>query len=85
MLLAAIAQGPAQGLYENEELNEVCRHMNERHWAAQHAQRCSIELFQALFFKARPADDTCRYADAVICQLRGSNGFAVVVPRQVFH
>uniref|UniRef100_A0A5K3F2M3 DIS3-like exonuclease 1 n=1 Tax=Mesocestoides corti TaxID=53468 RepID=A0A5K3F2M3_MESCO len=68
-------------LYEHEELSAICRHMNERHWAAQQAQRSSIELFQALFFRDKPADDVCRYTDAVICQLRGSNGFSVVIPR----
>nr|CUU99529.1 hypothetical transcript [Hymenolepis microstoma] len=70
-----------QELYEHEELDLICKHMNERHWAAQQAQRSSIELFQALFFKAKPEDDPCRYADAVICELRGSNGFSVVVSR----
>ncbi len=71
----------ADELYEHEELAGVCRHMNERHWAAQQAQRASIELFQALFFRDRAADDPCRYADGVICQLRGNNGFSVVIPR----
>lgn len=68
-------------LYEHEELESICRHMNERHWAAQQAQRCSIELFQALFFRGRAADDPCRRAEAIICQLRGNNGFFVVIPR----
>ncbi|VUZ43706.1 unnamed protein product [Hymenolepis diminuta] len=89
VLMAAIKQNTVvnsgsitpQELYEHEELASICRHMNERHWAAQQAQRSSIELFQALFFKAKPEDDPCRYADAVICQLRGSNGFSVVVSR----
>lgn len=87
--MAAIKQNTIVGaeiksqstLYEHEELASICKHMNERHWAAQQAQRSSIELFQALFFKAKPEDDPCRYADAVICQLRGTNGFSVVVSR----
>ncbi len=53
-------------LYEHEELAGVCRHMTERHWAAQQAQRASIELFQALFFRDRAVDDPCRYADMVV-------------------
>ncbi|KAL5971885.1 DIS3-like exonuclease 1 [Taenia solium] len=89
VLLAAIEQStamtitptPPKGLYEHDELVVICRHMNERHWAAQQAQRSSIELFQALFFRDKPVDDTCRYADAIIYQLRGSNGFSVMVPR----
>ena len=90
MLMAAIEQTnvvsniPASSLadlYEHEDLTTICRHMNERHWAAQQVQRNSIELFQALFFRDKAPDDACRYADAVICQLRGSNGFSVVIPR----
>ncbi|KAL5104674.1 DIS3-like exonuclease 1 [Taenia crassiceps] len=89
VLLSAIEQSatatntptPAKGLYEHDELVVICRHMNERHWAAQQAQRSSIELFQALFFRDKPTDDACRYADAIIYQLRGSNGFSVMVPR----
>lgn len=87
--MAAIAKNQTDSpdekdLYEHEELTAVCRHMNERHWAAQRAQRASIELFQALFFRDRSADDPCRNADGIICQLRGSNGFVVNVPRCVF-
>ncbi len=78
---ASSSTAAADELYEHEELAGVCRHMNERHWAAQQAQRASIELFQALFFRDRAADDPCRYADGVICQLRGNNGFSVVIPR----
>ncbi|CDS37889.1 dis3 exonuclease 1 [Echinococcus multilocularis] len=89
VLLAAVEQSTTvtdtptspKGLYEHDELVVICRHMNERHWAAQQAQRSSIELFQALFFRDKPVDDACRYADAVIYQLRGSNGFSVMVPR----
>lgn len=77
----AAAAAARTELYEHEELAAICRHMNERHWAAQQAQRASIELFQALFFRDRPADDACRFAEGVICQLRGTNGFSVIVPR----
>ncbi|VDM19023.1 unnamed protein product [Hydatigera taeniaeformis] len=76
-----IAPTPPKGLCEHDELVVICRHMNERHWAAQQAQRSSIELFQALFFRDKSEDDACRYADAIIYQLRGLNGFSVMVPR----
>ncbi|KAL7056994.1 hypothetical protein AAHC03_019040 [Spirometra sp. Aus1] len=78
---ATAATAARSELYEHEELAAICRHMNERHWAAQQAQRASIELFQALFFRDRPADDACRLAEGIICQLRGTNGFSVIVPR----
>ncbi|KAA3673549.1 DIS3-like exonuclease 1, partial [Paragonimus westermani] len=64
-----------------EQLSVVCRHMNEQHWAAQQVQRASMELFQALFFRHKPEDDPIRRADGIICQLRGSNGFIVLVSR----
>lgn len=79
--IASTALDTTEDLYEHEELASICGHMNERHWAAQQAQRSSIELFQALFFKEKSDDDPCRFADAVICQLRGSNGFSVIVSR----
>ncbi|KAF5406041.1 hypothetical protein PHET_00417 [Paragonimus heterotremus] len=68
-------------LFTPEQLSAVCRHMNEQHWAAQQVQRASMELFQALFFRNKPEDDPIRRADGIICQLRGSNGFIVLVSR----
>ncbi|CAH8447523.1 unnamed protein product [Heterobilharzia americana] len=68
-------------LFSPEELSSICSHMNEQHWAAQQVQRSSLELFQALFFKDKPVDDSSRYADGIICQLRGTNGFVAFVPR----
>ena len=49
---------------------------------AQNAQRDSLELYQTLFFKSRPAEDECHTVDAIIFQLR-SNGVLVLVPRFV--
>ncbi|KAK4472849.1 hypothetical protein MN116_004062 [Schistosoma mekongi] len=74
-------ENKTDGLYSSEELSSVCNHMNEKHWAAQQVQRSSLELFQALFFKDKPVDDPSRYADGIICQLRGTNGFIAFVPR----
>ncbi|KAF7262293.1 hypothetical protein EG68_00470 [Paragonimus skrjabini miyazakii] len=68
-------------LFTPEQLSAVCRHMNEQHWAAQQVQRASMELFQALFFRHKSEHDPIRRADGIICQLRGSNGFIVLVSR----
>ncbi|TGZ63828.1 hypothetical protein CRM22_006707 [Opisthorchis felineus] len=72
--------GP-EHLMPSEELSEICQHMNEQHWSAQQVQRASVELFQALFFKDRAENDPMRIADGIICQLRGNNGFVVLVSR----
>ncbi|CAL8089073.1 unnamed protein product [Calicophoron daubneyi] len=68
-------------LFTSEELSAICQHMNEQHWAAQQVQRSSTELFQALFFRSLPETDPLRRADGIICQLRGDNGFVVLVSR----
>uniref|UniRef100_A0A183BBZ0 Rrp44_S1 domain-containing protein n=1 Tax=Echinostoma caproni TaxID=27848 RepID=A0A183BBZ0_9TREM len=73
--------GTEDSLLTPEELSVLCRHMNEQHWAAQQVQRASVELFQALFFRDRPENDPIRQADGIICQLRGNNGFVVLVSR----
>ncbi|CAH8832647.1 unnamed protein product [Trichobilharzia szidati] len=79
--LAKLSKSEREELFTPEELSRICHHMNEQHWAAQQVQRSSLELFQALFFKDKPIDDPSRYADGIICQLRGTNGFVAFVPR----
>ncbi|CAH8436353.1 unnamed protein product [Schistosoma guineensis] len=79
--LVTILENKTDGLFSSEELASICNHMNEQHWAAQQVQRSSLELFQALFFKDKPVDDPSRYAEGIICQLRGTNGFIAFVPR----
>ncbi|KAA0185075.1 DIS3 exonuclease 1 [Fasciolopsis buskii] len=77
----ALSPAGENNLFTPEELSTICRHMNEQHWAAQQVQRASMELFQALFFRDRAVDDPIRQADGIICQLRGNNGFVVLVSR----
>lgn len=72
---------PDEVLFTPDQLNSICNHMNEQHWAVQQVQRSSIELFQCLFFLAKSDDDPIRFSDGIISQLRGSNGFVVLVPR----
>jgi DIS3-like exonuclease 1 len=64
----------------NVALESMARHMNSRHRAAQDAQRASLELFQALYFRQHGARTDVCTADAVVLTLR-SNGLIVFVPR----
>ncbi|VDQ06818.1 unnamed protein product [Trichobilharzia regenti] len=82
--LTIVSKSETEELFTPEDLSRICQHMNEQHWAAQQVQRSSLELFQALFFKDKPVDDPSRYADGIICQLRGTNGFVAFVPRYAF-
>ncbi|XP_007420775.1 DIS3-like exonuclease 1 [Python bivittatus] len=68
-------------LLGNKELEELCRHINNRNRAAQHAQKQSTELFQCMYFKDKsPERDEQRTADGVIYSIR-TNGVLVFVPR----
>nr|XP_054756295.1 DIS3-like exonuclease 1 [Lytechinus pictus] len=82
LLLAAVGEVPESeiGLQSNQNLQELCQHLNRKHRAAQNAQKDSQELFQALFFKDRePSDEAC-IVDAIIQNLR-ANGVLVFIPR----
>ncbi|XP_064607624.1 DIS3-like exonuclease 1 isoform X2 [Liolophura sinensis] len=79
-LLSAIGQMESHDLLSNNNLSDLCQHINNKHRSAQNAQRDSQELFQALFFRDKHPDDECCKVDAVIFQLR-ANGFLVFIPR----
>nr|XP_027322288.2 DIS3-like exonuclease 1 [Anas platyrhynchos] len=65
----------------NKDLEELCRHINNRNRAAQHAQKQSTELFQCMYFKDKtPETDERCIADGVIYSIR-TNGVLVFVPR----
>uniref|UniRef100_A0A8D0H2Z5 DIS3-like exonuclease 1 n=1 Tax=Sphenodon punctatus TaxID=8508 RepID=A0A8D0H2Z5_SPHPU len=68
-------------LFSNKDLEELCRHINNRNRAAQHAQKQSTELFQCMYFKDKDpeADERC-IADGVLYSIR-TNGVLVFVPR----
>ncbi|XP_035667414.1 DIS3-like exonuclease 1 [Branchiostoma floridae] len=82
LLLAAIGveDERSAGVIKNQELEELSQHINNRNRAAQHAQRASTELFQALYFKDKDPEDECCIADAVIFSLR-TNGVLLFVPK----
>ncbi|KAK7116248.1 DIS3-like exonuclease 1 [Littorina saxatilis] len=88
LLLAAVKQEAEDsscdktraGLPGSKRLDEMADHMNNKHRAAQNAQRDSQELFQSIFFRDHDDDDSVCIADAVIYQLR-ANGVLVFVPR----
>ncbi|XP_026565085.1 DIS3-like exonuclease 1 [Pseudonaja textilis] len=69
------------GLLSNKELEELCRHINNRNRAAQHVQKQSTGLFQCMFFSDKsPAREEQRSADGIIYSIR-TNGVLVFVPR----
>ncbi|XP_026549155.1 DIS3-like exonuclease 1, partial [Notechis scutatus] len=86
LLLAATSReedgvGARDGLLGNKELEELCRHINNRNRAAQHVQKQSTGLFQCMFFSDKsPAREEQRSADGVIYSIR-TNGVLVFVPR----
>nr|XP_002736854.1 PREDICTED: DIS3-like exonuclease 1-like [Saccoglossus kowalevskii] len=81
LLMAAIKEDEENLLLGNKELQDLCDHINHKNRAAQHAQRASQELFQALYFKDRdPNTDESCVVDAVIFGLR-TNGVLVFIPR----
>ncbi|KAM6245727.1 DIS3-like exonuclease 1 isoform 3-T3 [Spheniscus humboldti] len=68
-------------VFSNKDLQELCRHINNRNRAAQHAQKQSTELFQCMYFKDKsPETDERCIADGVIYSIR-TNGVLVFVPR----
>ncbi|XP_053810666.1 DIS3-like exonuclease 1 isoform X3 [Vidua chalybeata] len=85
LLLAATLRGTTgevkDNIISNKDLEELCRHINNRNRAAQRAQKQSTELFQCMYFRDRSAesDERC-VADGVIYSIR-TNGVLVFVPR----
>ncbi|CAB4069016.1 DIS3L [Lepeophtheirus salmonis] len=69
-----------QSVPNNEELSELCIHINDRNKAAQKIQRASAQLFQTLYFKNRSPYDPGCIVEAVISSIK-SNGFIVYIPR----
>ncbi|XP_054692516.1 DIS3-like exonuclease 1 isoform X1 [Grus americana] len=68
-------------IFSNKDLQELCRHINNRNRAAQRAQKQSTELFQCMYFKDKtPETDERCVADGVIYSIR-TNGVLVFVPR----
>ncbi|XP_061227155.1 DIS3-like exonuclease 1 isoform X2 [Neopsephotus bourkii] len=68
-------------LFSNKDLEELCKHINNRNRAAQRAQKQSTELFQCMYFKDKtPETDERCVADGVIYSIR-TNGVLVFVPR----
>ncbi|KFO08210.1 DIS3-like exonuclease 1, partial [Balearica regulorum gibbericeps] len=68
-------------VFSNKDLQELCKHINNRNRAAQRAQKQSTELFQCMYFKDKtPETDERCVADGVIYSIR-TNGVLVFVPR----
>ncbi|KAL7980201.1 hypothetical protein Chor_001469 [Crotalus horridus] len=85
LLLAATSTEEELGIKDcllgNKELEELCRHINNRNRAAQHAQKQSTGLFQCMYFSDKsPAREEQCSADGVIYSIR-TNGVLVFVPR----
>ncbi|XP_060031688.1 DIS3-like exonuclease 1 [Erinaceus europaeus] len=84
MLMATISGDTAGGkdpLPSNKDLEELCRHINNRNRAAQHCQKQSTELFQCMYFKDKDPDlDERCTSDGVIYSIR-TNGVLVFIPR----
>ncbi|KGL77635.1 DIS3-like exonuclease 1, partial [Tinamus guttatus] len=85
-LLVAAAVKESKGdvkdsVFSNKDLEELCRHINNRNRAAQHAQKQSTELFQCMYFRdGSPGPEERCLADGVIYSIR-TNGVLVFVPR----
>lgn len=73
-LLDAIENIPEPYL-NNLQLSELCQHLNEKHRSSKQAQRDSVELFQALYFKNKNEIE-----DSVIYDVK-NNGFLVFLPK----
>ncbi|XP_049633626.1 DIS3-like exonuclease 1 isoform X2 [Suncus etruscus] len=85
LLMAAISKdkqmGIKENLFNNKDLEELCRHINNRNRAAQHSQKQSTELFQCMYFKDKDPETKERYlSDGVIYSIR-TNGVLVFIPR----
>ncbi|XP_070276569.1 DIS3-like exonuclease 1 isoform X3 [Myotis yumanensis] len=85
LLMAAISKDKKmevkENLFSNKDLEELCRHINNRNRAAQHSQKQSTELFQCMYFKDKDQEmeERC-IADGVIYSIR-TNGVLVFIPR----
>ncbi|XP_053450315.1 DIS3-like exonuclease 1 isoform X3 [Nycticebus coucang] len=85
LLMAAISKDKKmetkENLFSNKDLEELCRHINNRNRAAQHSQKQSTELFQCMYFKDKDleTDERC-ISDGVIYSIR-TNGVLVFIPR----
>ncbi|XP_038623376.1 DIS3-like exonuclease 1 [Tachyglossus aculeatus] len=85
LLMAAIARekqlGDKEHLLSNKDLEELCKHINNRNRAAQRSQKESTELFQCMYFKDKdPATEEHCTADGIIYSIR-TNGVLVFIPR----
>ncbi|XP_023568332.1 DIS3-like exonuclease 1 [Octodon degus] len=85
LLMAAISKDKKteikENLLSNKDLEELCRHINNRNRAAQHSQKQSTELFQCMYFKDKdPGTEERCTADGVIYSIR-TNGVLVFIPR----
>ncbi|XP_060008566.1 DIS3-like exonuclease 1 isoform X2 [Lagenorhynchus albirostris] len=85
LLMAAISKDKKmeikENLFSNKDLEELCRHINNRNRAAQHSQKQSTELFQCMYFKDKdPETEERCIADGVIYSIR-TNGVLVFIPR----
>ncbi|XP_047592555.1 DIS3-like exonuclease 1 isoform X2 [Lutra lutra] len=85
LLMAAISKDKKMeikdNLLSNKDLEELCRHINNRNRAAQHSQKQSTELFQCMYFKDKDPENEARcISDGVIYSIR-TNGILVFIPR----
>uniref|UniRef100_A0A8C0TV36 DIS3-like exonuclease 1 n=2 Tax=Canis lupus familiaris TaxID=9615 RepID=A0A8C0TV36_CANLF len=85
LLMAAISKDKKMeikdNLLSNKDLEELCRHINNRNRAAQHSQKQSTELFQCMYFKDKdPENEERCISDGVIYSIR-TNGVLVFIPR----
>ncbi|XP_036161379.1 DIS3-like exonuclease 1 isoform X4 [Myotis myotis] len=85
LLMAAISKDKKmevkENLFSNKDLEELCKHINNRNRAAQHSQKQSTELFQCMYFKDKDQETEERcIADGVIYSIR-TNGVLVFIPR----
>ncbi|XP_032030358.1 DIS3-like exonuclease 1 isoform X8 [Hylobates moloch] len=85
LLMAAISKDKKMeikgNLFSNKDLEELCRHINNRNRAAQHSQKQSTELFQCMYFKDKdPATEERCISDGVIYSIR-TNGVLLFIPR----
>ncbi|NP_001310869.1 DIS3-like exonuclease 1 isoform 4 [Homo sapiens] len=85
LLMAAISKDKKMeikgNLFSNKDLEELCRHINNRNQAAQHSQKQSTELFQCMYFKDKdPATEERCISDGVIYSIR-TNGVLLFIPR----
>ncbi|XP_068410159.1 DIS3-like exonuclease 1 isoform X3 [Eschrichtius robustus] len=85
LLMAAISKDKKmeikEDLFSNKDLEELCRHINNRNRAAQHSQKQSTELFQCMYFKDKDPETEKRcISDGVIYSIR-TNGVLVFIPR----